>query len=96
MPHGEGRLGDPDDAKRSKSIENHRRWIEMAQFLASQFRKGNHQDRMLRVPENELHRRRGSSLLEMGVIQQHRIHFGRDPLHPLRICFVIFILFYRV
>ena len=33
MIDGEGRLGDPDDAKRSKSIENHRRWIEMAQFL---------------------------------------------------------------
>jgi L-ribulose-5-phosphate 3-epimerase len=36
MIDGEGRLGDPNDAKRAKSIENHRRWIEMAQFLGCQ------------------------------------------------------------
>ncbi|MDQ8203560.1 sugar phosphate isomerase/epimerase family protein [Pelagicoccus sp. SDUM812003] len=29
----EGRLGDPDEAKRSEAIENHRRWIEMARAL---------------------------------------------------------------
>lgn len=33
MIDGEGRLGDPNAAKRTKAIENHRRWIEMAKFL---------------------------------------------------------------
>jgi len=33
MCDGEGRLGDPDDAKRKKAVENHYRWVEAARFL---------------------------------------------------------------
>ncbi len=33
MCDGEGRLGDPDDAERQKSVENHHRWVEAAKFL---------------------------------------------------------------
>ncbi len=33
MCDGEGRLGDPDDAARSKAVENHHRWVEAARFL---------------------------------------------------------------
>lgn len=33
MCDGEGNLGDPDDGKRAKAVENHRRWAEWAKFL---------------------------------------------------------------
>ncbi len=33
MCDGEGNLGDPDDAARSKAVENHRKWAEAAKFL---------------------------------------------------------------
>ncbi len=33
MCDGEGRLGDPDDAARTQTIDNHRRWIDAASFL---------------------------------------------------------------
>ncbi len=33
MCDGEGRLGDPDDAKRKRAVENHFRWVEAAKFL---------------------------------------------------------------
>ena len=33
MVDGEGALGDADDAKRSKAVENHHRWVEAAKFL---------------------------------------------------------------
>lgn len=33
MVDGEGRLGDPDDKKRGKAVENHRRWLEAADRL---------------------------------------------------------------
>lgn len=33
MIDGEGHLADSDDAKRSKSIENHYKWVEAAKFL---------------------------------------------------------------
>jgi len=33
MCDGEGNLGDPDEKKRSKAVENHVRWIEWAKFL---------------------------------------------------------------
>jgi sugar phosphate isomerase/epimerase len=33
MCDGEGNLGDPDDAARTKAVENHRKWAEAAQFL---------------------------------------------------------------
>ena len=33
MCDDEGRLGDPDDAKRTKAIENHRLWLEWASVL---------------------------------------------------------------
>ncbi len=33
MCDGEGRLGDPDDAARTKAVENHYKWIEAAKFL---------------------------------------------------------------
>jgi sugar phosphate isomerase/epimerase len=33
MVDNEGRLGDPDDAQRTKAIDNHRRWLEAAKFL---------------------------------------------------------------
>ena len=33
MVDGEGALGDPDDAKRTQAIENHRKWLEAAKTL---------------------------------------------------------------
>jgi sugar phosphate isomerase/epimerase len=33
MCDGEGRLGDPDDAKRREAVENHHRWVEAAKYL---------------------------------------------------------------
>lgn len=33
MCDGEGRLGDPDDDKRTQAVENHYRWVEAAKFL---------------------------------------------------------------
>jgi len=33
MIDGEGALGDPDEAKRTKAVENHYRWVEAAKFL---------------------------------------------------------------
>jgi L-ribulose-5-phosphate 3-epimerase len=33
MCDGEGNLGDPDAAKRTKAVENHHRWVEWAKFL---------------------------------------------------------------
>ncbi len=33
MCDGEGRLGDPDDAARTRAIENHHRWIDAARLL---------------------------------------------------------------
>jgi L-ribulose-5-phosphate 3-epimerase len=33
MVDGEGRIGDPDDAKRRASVENHYRWVEAAKTL---------------------------------------------------------------
>ena len=33
MCDGEGALGDPDDAARTTTVENHYRWVEAAQFL---------------------------------------------------------------
>lgn len=33
MCDGEGRLGDPDDAKRMQAVENHKKWVEAARFL---------------------------------------------------------------
>ena len=33
MIDGEGRLGDPNDAGRTKAVENHYRWVEAAKFL---------------------------------------------------------------
>lgn len=33
MVDGEGALGDPDQAKRDQAVENHRKWLEAAQFL---------------------------------------------------------------
>jgi L-ribulose-5-phosphate 3-epimerase len=33
MCDGEGALGDPDEAKRAKAIENHYKWVEAAKFL---------------------------------------------------------------
>ena len=33
MIDGEGNLGDPDEAKRTKSVENHYKWVEAAKFL---------------------------------------------------------------
>jgi L-ribulose-5-phosphate 3-epimerase len=33
MVDGEGRLGDPDDAKRTQAVENHYKWVEAAKFL---------------------------------------------------------------
>jgi L-ribulose-5-phosphate 3-epimerase len=33
MCDGEGRIGDPDDAKRQASVENHYRWVEAAKTL---------------------------------------------------------------
>ena len=29
----EGRIGDPDDAKRQQTVENHRKWLDAAKFL---------------------------------------------------------------
>jgi L-ribulose-5-phosphate 3-epimerase len=33
MIDGEGALGDPDEAKRTKAVENHRRWLDAARTL---------------------------------------------------------------
>ncbi len=33
MCDGEGHLGDPDEAKRSKTVENHKKWVEAAKAL---------------------------------------------------------------
>jgi sugar phosphate isomerase/epimerase len=33
MCDGEGRLGDPDDAKRKEAVENHHKWVEAAKVL---------------------------------------------------------------
>lgn len=33
MVDGEGHLGDPNDAKRKKAVDNHNRWLEAAKFL---------------------------------------------------------------
>jgi len=33
MCDGEGRLGDPDGAKRTEAVENHRKWLEAAKTL---------------------------------------------------------------
>lgn len=33
MCDGEGRLGDPSDKKRTQSVENHYKWVEVAAFL---------------------------------------------------------------
>lgn len=33
MCDGEGRLGDPDEGARKRSVENHYRWVEAARFL---------------------------------------------------------------
>jgi sugar phosphate isomerase/epimerase len=33
MVDGEGRLGDPDGAKRAEAVENHRKWLEAARTL---------------------------------------------------------------
>ncbi len=33
MIDGEGNVGDPDDAKRTKAVENHYKWVEAAKFL---------------------------------------------------------------
>jgi len=33
MVDGEGHLGDPDETKRQKAVENHHKWVEAAKFL---------------------------------------------------------------
>ncbi|TWU10119.1 sugar phosphate isomerase/epimerase family protein [Allorhodopirellula heiligendammensis] len=33
MVDGEGQIGDPDQAKRKKSVENHHQWVDAAKFL---------------------------------------------------------------
>lgn len=33
MCDGEGRLGDPDEAKRTEAVENHRKWLDAAKTL---------------------------------------------------------------
>lgn len=33
MIDGEGALGDPDEAKRKKAVDNHRKWLDAAKFL---------------------------------------------------------------
>lgn len=33
MCDGEGNLGDPNDAQRTKAVENHHKWVEAAKFL---------------------------------------------------------------
>jgi sugar phosphate isomerase/epimerase len=33
MCDGEGRLGDPDDSRRTQAVENHYKWIEAAKYL---------------------------------------------------------------
>jgi L-ribulose-5-phosphate 3-epimerase len=33
MVDGEGKLGDPDEAKRKEAVQNHHKWVEAAKFL---------------------------------------------------------------
>jgi sugar phosphate isomerase/epimerase len=45
MCDGEGALGDPDNAKREQAIENHRKWLDAAEFLGCHSIRVNAQSR---------------------------------------------------
>jgi len=45
MIDGEGALGDPDEAKRRKAVENHYRWVDAAKFLGCKMIRVNAQSR---------------------------------------------------
>jgi sugar phosphate isomerase/epimerase len=45
MCDGEGALGDPDAAKRTQAIENHRKWLDAAEFLGCHSIRVNAQSR---------------------------------------------------
>ncbi len=56
MCDGEGNLGDPSDAARTKAVDNHKRWVEWAKYLgchsirvnaASEWKKGFAETQML-------------------------------------------------
>jgi len=52
MCDGEGALGDPDDARRTKAVENHYRWVEAAKALGCHSIRVNAQSNT-RLPDEE-------------------------------------------
>lgn len=57
MCDGEGSLGDPDEAKRKKAVENHYKWVELAKYLGchsirvNAYSQGSAQEQMDRVAD---------------------------------------------
>jgi sugar phosphate isomerase/epimerase len=57
MCDGEGNLGDPDDKKREKAVENHHKWVEAAKFLGchsirvNAYSKGNYDEQIKLVAD---------------------------------------------
>jgi sugar phosphate isomerase/epimerase len=57
MCDGEGALGDADDAKRQKAVENHYRWVEAAKFLGchsirvNAYSSGSYEEQIKRVAD---------------------------------------------
>ncbi|HWA00043.1 MAG TPA: sugar phosphate isomerase/epimerase family protein [Caulobacterales bacterium] len=61
MCDDEGNLGDPDDARRAQAVENHRKWLEAAQFLGCfairvNARSEGSYDEQMRLAADGLHR----------------------------------------
>lgn len=54
MCDGEGALGDPDPAGRTRAVENHYRWVEAARFLGCHSIRVNAQSRGSRQEQREL------------------------------------------
>ena len=57
MCDGEGNLGDPDEQKRKKAVENHHKWVELAKFLGchsirvNAYSQGTYQEQMDRAAD---------------------------------------------
>jgi sugar phosphate isomerase/epimerase len=54
MCDGEGAIGDPDPAGRTRAVENHYRWVEAARFLGCHSIRVNAQSRGSRQEQREL------------------------------------------
>jgi sugar phosphate isomerase/epimerase len=68
MCDGEGHLGDPDEAKRKKAVDNHRKWVDAAKYLGCHsIRVNAHTDAKLEREEQEKHAAEGlRALSEIG------------------------------